>query len=260
MRLGAPPAPAASGMPDAFVAAVAAVVAAVGVGARRLALVLTASAAALGAAPPAMAGAWLQEKGSGLLAFSHEANRDRTWDSRWGYNSLYVEYGMTPKLTLGLDAGQGDDADDWKAIAFLRFATELGWMPGQLATEFGAGAAGAPGGLTEPVIRTGLSWGTGFTTPDGTGWINLDARTDTRPQSALVDYKLDITLGVMPNPRTQLTLELWGEDSATEARRVKLSPAVSRRIGKGTWLRLGGIFGIHNDRSIGLVIGSRIEF
>ncbi|RBO55134.1 hypothetical protein DSD19_00370 [Rhodovulum sp. BSW8] len=209
---------------------------------------------------PASAGAWLKEKGAGLLSFSYEADRDRTYGSQWGYGSLYGEYGLTPKLTLGLDAGQGDDADDWKAILFLRFRSGIGWLPGRLATEFGAGAAGAPGGLTEPVIRTGLSWGTGFTTADGSGWINLDARTDTRPQSALVDYKLDITLGVMPNPRTQLTLELWGEDTATEPRTVKLSPAISRRIGKGTWLRLGGIVGIHNDPSIGMVIGSRIEF
>ncbi|ARC90159.1 hypothetical protein [Rhodovulum sp. MB263] len=223
-------------------------------------LTLTVLAATLGAAPAALAGAWLQEKGSGLLAFSHEANRDRTWGSRWGYSSVYGEYGMTPKLTLGLDAGKGEAPDDWKAIAFLRFGSEIDWLPGRLATEFGAGAAGAPGGMTEPVIRAGLSWGTGFTTPDGSGWISLDARTDSRPQSAMVDYKLDITLGVMPNPRTQLTLEIWGEEAATEPRTVKLSPAVSRRIGKDTWLRIGGIVGIHNDRSIGLVIGSRIEF
>ena len=63
------------------------------------------------AAPDAMAGAWQREPGHGFASTAVRLSwpQDVThWTSRkptQTYYTLYVEYGVTPRLTLGLDLG-----------------------------------------------------------------------------------------------------------------------------------------------------------
>lgn len=214
----------------------------------------------LAATPDARGGAWLREKGSGMLSFSYESSQDTVWGGSWGYTSIYSEYGLRPRLTLGIDAGKGDVADDWKALVFLRTGRELERLPGRIAMEFGVGGTGAPGGLSEPMLRSGLSWGHGLATRFGNAWVNVDAAAEQKVLSRTTDYKLDLTLGLTPRPRTQIVVEFRAQDTAEADPSLRLVPSLARRLGQRTWLRLGGSVGLHNDDTTGLILGSRVEF
>ena len=85
----------------------------------------------------AEAGAWLREKGDGFYSVS---NTFRSFSDRMGQeNGLYLEYGLTPKLTFGFDLNQGDSNSGHGAV-FVRFP--LGKAPGKnrFAMELALGA------------------------------------------------------------------------------------------------------------------------
>ncbi|TCM87999.1 hypothetical protein [Rhodovulum steppense] len=230
------------------------------------------------AAPLAQAGAWLREDGAGMLAFSQEIA-----GSGANYSSVYAEYGLNARMTLGLDAGKGEAAEDWKAVVFLRMGREFEWLPGRVAAELGLGAAGAAEGGAEGdaeggaegVLQSGLSWGNSFQTGLGWAWVNLDAKgifhlaaaSETAPPSvaglpmALTEgYKLDLTLGLNLSERMQVSLEMRFEDPAEGADSLRLVPAIARRVGRRGWISLGAIVGLDGSSASGLVLGSRVEF
>lgn len=236
-------------------------------------LLLLAGTICLAAAPAAQAGAWLREKGGGMLDAAYEYSKTST--GSWGYVSLYGEYGLTPRFTIGLDAGSGDGGDDWKALLYLRTGREIGALPGRVAIELALGAAGTPAGQAEGVIRSGLSWGNSFETELGWAWVNIDAKGEFRlgpdvdnfdattgyvPWELSEGYKLDLTLGLNAGRRTQLVMEIRAEDPSKGAQKMRIVPSVAHRIAGPVWLRLGGIVGVTNDDSAGLVLGTRIEF
>lgn len=214
----------------------------------------------LTAATMAPAGAWLRGEGEAMLSFSHEALRPDGGGGTSGYTTFYGEYGGSGRLTLGLDLGKGEASQDWKALAFARIGRDFGWLPGQVSAELGLGAVGVPGGGAEPVIRPALSWGKGLATPWGNGWINLDALAEHRPERARTGVKLELTLGVTPTDRTQVSVQLRAEDPAQGERTLRLVPTLARRMGDRAWVTLGGIVGLEGDGDLGLLIGSRIEF
>jgi len=227
------------------------------------------------AATGASAGAWLREEGAGLIYFSQEEVEDQETNASWGYTTLYAEYGIAPRLTFGIDAGKGEDDDDWKALMFLRTGWELGWLPGRIALEMGVGASGAPDGTADSMFRPSVSWGNSFETPLGWAWVNVDAaaeyrlgwsavEAETRPGydalSFSEGYKLDLTLGLNATPRTQILAEFRSEYPSEGDRTLRLVPSVARRFGDGVWLQLGAIVGLDNDDTVGVIFGSRIEF
>ncbi|MGC9419415.1 MAG: hypothetical protein ACP5EN_10650 [Rhodovulum sp.] len=228
------------------------------------------------AAPMAQAGAWLREDGALMLAFSHEMTRPGGGGDSAGYTSLYAEYGLTEKLTIGLDAGKGEAADDWKAVAFVQMGREFDWLPGRVAAEFGLGAAGSSETGVEAVIQPGISWGHSFETERGWAWVNVDAKaviqlaaaTETGsiqtvaglPMALRDGYKLDMTLGLNLNPRTQVSVEMRFEAPAEGDNSLRLVPGVARRLGERSWVTLGGVVSLGDAGSVGVVLGSRIEF
>ncbi|MBN2907891.1 MAG: hypothetical protein JXJ18_14365 [Rhodobacteraceae bacterium] len=214
----------------------------------------------LAAAPMVQAGGWLRDAGGRMLSVSHEISHDQTWGGTWGYTTVYGEYELSPRLTLGLDAGRGDADGDWKALIFLRTGHAFDALPGRVAIELGLGAAGLPEGGAEGLIRPVLSWGYGTPTRLGAAWVNLDASAEHRVQTARTATKVDLTLGLSVTSRNALTLEVRTEDPAQGARTLRLAPSVQHRLGRGPWLRLGAIIGLENDDSLGLILGSRFEF
>ena len=55
-------------------------------------------------APPVAGGPWMRAPGHGFVSISTEVplSPDAT---RWTYNAAYAEYGLTPRLAIGLDMG-----------------------------------------------------------------------------------------------------------------------------------------------------------
>ncbi|TCO72131.1 hypothetical protein [Rhodovulum euryhalinum] len=225
----------------------------------------------LAAAGSAAAGAWLREDGAAMLAFSHEVMEG----GGGHYTAVYGEYGLSERLTIGIDAGIGAAPDDWKAVAFARMGREFDWLPGRVAAEIGLGAAGSSKASVAAIVQPGLSWGHSFETGAGWAWVNLDAKgvfhltpsseeapatTAGLPMALDEGCKIDLTLGLNLSPRSQLSLEMRFEDPAEGARSLRLVPGIARRLGTRGWVTLGGIVDLRNDGALGLVLGSRIDF
>lgn len=195
-----------------------------------------------------------------LVSLSYELDQDTVTGSVFDYTTLYAEYGLTPRLTLGLDAGRGRYTDGVEAVAFLRLAGTGGFIPGQLAMVAGLGQGDLPGRGETGLLRAGLSWGMGWDTRRGAAWVNLDARADYYPDALVADYKLDASFGLAPSERTLITFEIWAEDSAAGGPSARFAPSLHRRIGDRVWLRLGATAGIHENDTVGLVLGTWMEF
>lgn len=136
-------------------------------------------------AGPAMAGAWPREAGTGFVSLSQ-------WQSGGGgtgYTALYLEYGLTRRLTLGVDAGRSV-AGRGKAVVFLRTPI-MRVLGGRVALELGYGEISR-----QPVMRPGLSWGRSLSRPRWQGWVAVDTRLEWGLDSKTLDEKTDFTLGV----------------------------------------------------------------
>jgi len=84
----------------------------------------------------AAAGPWPREVRQTFLSVSVEHNRaDNT------YASLYGEYGLTPRNTLGLELGRALGSET-TAIVWLQRALDGGQGPNRLAMQAGAGSIG----------------------------------------------------------------------------------------------------------------------
>ncbi|TMV65391.1 hypothetical protein FGG78_33785 [Thioclava sp. BHET1] len=165
-------------------------------------------ALALGLPPTlAMAGPWARAPGSGFLALSREQGAHP--DS---WSALYAEFGLSSRVTLGLDVGRSD-ADDGTALVTLQRSLGARDSKEQFALSLGLGRIRSAAG-TAALGQIGLSWGRGLTAPQR-GWLSLDMRyriaahdlstplfdTGTtihrQPRAAL---KADLTLGLKPSP------------------------------------------------------------
>ncbi|WP_420585081.1 hypothetical protein [Ruegeria sp.] len=189
---------------------------------------------ALLAASPAWSGAWLREKGSSFTAASVTAFRDQYG----GYDyksSLYAEVGFRQNLTIGLDFESNRDLYG-HALVFGRIqVADLGkW--GRFAAEFGAGVHHRQRSAWA-VYKTGLSYGKGFQTGWGNGWLAVDAALEFRTHEA-VYRKLDFTTGLsadrLLNPLLQIETSYTPDTSFYW--RVRPSVMIRTNKGKTKWV------------------------
>lgn len=155
-------------------------------------------------APPAAAGAWLREQGTGFLAVS--ATLRHLPGGLRHETALYGEYGLRPRLTLGIDIDNRSDLVG-HALGFLRLPLAATGNGTRLTLDLGAGAH-FDNGAWAPMTRATLSLGRSLATGWGDAWIGLDAayeRRFGRPQGAI---KLDAALGLSSGPRVRPLVQL----------------------------------------------------
>lgn len=149
---------------------------------------------------PAAAGPWLREKGTSFTSFTLSTS----WfnDAR---SSGYMEFGITPTSTVGLDMGLSRNENGKKlayGTIFLRRAIGSSKGPSKWAYEVGIGATyrGRPE-PARPHIKTGLSWGRGFQLKGKSGWMAVDTSALWDLEDSLHVGKVDTTLGLNFNDR-----------------------------------------------------------
>jgi hypothetical protein len=184
-------------------------------------------------APPARAGAWMREKGSGFMS---AAATLRTSDAGAGYETrFYGEYGLTPRLTVGLDLNQQIGAAG-HALGFLRLPLNKAAAPLRLAVELGVGAHNRQGQWLAMGKAT-LSLGYGFEGRWGNGWLALDTAVENRTGNPDLIYKFDATLGLSSGPRIRPVLKLETAYMRGSTPGWALTPAMLIDTGKTlTWL------------------------
>ncbi len=197
---------------------------------------------------PAFAGAWLREKGSSFTALSVTAFKEE--DGIYKYKSaLYAEWGLRPKLTIGLDVEEHQDLYG-HAMVFARIPVADFGQAGRFAAEFGIGAHHRQYGAWA-MYKATLSYGKGIQTGIGGGWINVEATVEDRTHEALI-HKLDFTAGLSSGRRIDPLLQI--ETSYISDRpwywRVRPSLMYRPKTGKLTWVL--GAERNSNDKNIGI--------
>lgn len=150
------------------------------------------------------AGAWLREKNSGFASLSFGATQGDTMNA-----SLYVEYGVSEKTTIGVDINAFHSADSETngfGALFLRRAIGPTDHTNKFAYEIGLGGFFEDENL--PAFKTAVSWGRGLQLGERQGWVNVDAAYIYEPTLLTHQTKLDATAGLDLTPRMTGILEI----------------------------------------------------
>ncbi len=175
-----------------------------------------------------------------------------------GYTALYYEFGATPRLTFGLDAGRSQNGE-YTAILFARRALDLELFGGRTAVQAGAGAVEL-GGTSDTLLELGAAWGKGLETRFGGGWMAVDTKLHYFTEAQDFAGKIDFTLGIKPTDRTMLILQLQASDYPNADPTLALAPSVVRKVGERHYFELGLDVGLANDTTAGIKLGTWLEF
>ncbi len=165
------------------------------------------------------AGPWAREEGEVFLSLS--AEHDRAGST---YSSLYGEYGLGPRKTLGVELGYTDQGET-TALLWLQTTLDKPEWANRFAVSAGLGAVERDGVYT-PLGQIKAGWGRGIEALPGGGWISAEASfrvTGTfetaRVRQGWVTYettyltpeksgKAEVTLGFRPRDSLMLINQL----------------------------------------------------
>jgi hypothetical protein len=224
---------------------------------------------------PAAAGPWPRGTGEVFLSFGLEARDSRVSLMTTGsltpetHLSLYGEYGLSPRLTFGLDLNRGERSDF--AQAFLRYTLtrpEAGW---QVAVDLGAAQQGADGMADRRYARLGLSLGRGLQPGGGRhwamplahdgGWATLDAvgLMDIADTERLV-WQVEGTVGLRLQNGWRAALAIKAEEWSGADFLLTAAPSVMIDLGPRNTVQIGARVGLDGSDDIGLRLNLWHEF
>lgn len=197
----------------------------------------------------AIAGAWLREPGTVFLSFGGSLGRSDTGTT--SETRAYSEFGWKPNITAGLDINETPSTAG-HAIGFLRFPLTPSDADHKLAFEIGIGGSHVQQSWSA-MSKLTLSWGRGFNSAAGDGWIALDSSVELRQPLSRPIYKLDATVGLSTGPKLRPLLKVETGD-VEGAFLWKITPSVMIDSGdRSTWV-LGLERKFDGTDSIGLAV------
>jgi hypothetical protein len=205
---------------------------------------------------PAQAGAWQREKGAGFAMVSAQVSwpQDLLLATAFGptedYQTFYLEYGLTPRLTLGLDLGRSVSGGD-KTIVFFQTPLRNRDTGPKVAAQLGLGRIDS-----DTVVRPGLSVGWGLER----GWVSVDALAEMHTGTGRNDLKLDVTWGRNLKDDRKLILQMQSGLRQGDPAFARLVPSYVVPLGQRLKAEVGGTYGLTGDRSMGLKFGLWTEF
>ncbi|MGR3495583.1 hypothetical protein [Citreimonas sp.] len=208
------------------------------------------------AAGAAQAGAWPREKGSLFATATVRLSWPQdiaTWTSTEPtqvYRTIYVEYGMSEDLTLGMDLGRAVSGAN-KTILFAQYPLRRGGRGPAVSGQLGFGRiAGAQ------IVRPGLSVGWGLPR----GWLSLDGVAEIGLRDGATDYKLDMTWGWNVYRDSKLIVQIQTGDTQADPPFTRLAPSIVVPINRRLQLESGVSWGLHGDTAMGVTLGLWSEF
>lgn len=212
---------------------------------------------------PALADPWLRDEGAAFLSFGIEETEDRLTNQTRTLGTVLFESGLTDRLTFGLDLS-GTDGDDWTALTYLRQPLGDRTGAGRASVTFGLGLERDPlrfpSGRSEPVFLVGGALGRGFDSSLGDGWVSIDTEVRFRPESDEEDLKTDLTLGLNATQRLAVVGQVQLGQYAGNDTSARLSASLVGRLSPGIRAELGLLYGIDNDDTRGLKVGTWLDF
>lgn len=156
------------------------------------------------ATQPALAGAWMRDKGKGFVSTTSTIRAGPPdADIEFGF---YADYGLTSRLNIGLDINETPGVDGY-ALLFLRLPLPAPGPHSKLAIELGVGSHHRSENW-HPMYRMGLSWGYGFASPLVPGWAAVELAIEHRGGHAEPLVKLDAIIGLTSSDGIRPMLQL----------------------------------------------------
>jgi hypothetical protein len=138
---------------------------------RKIALFLAGLGFWLAGSSSLMAGAWPREDGAvfvatgGNVILFGDAARPVYYDP-----TFYLEYGLTPRITLGIDGYTADKGTSGSILGFAQLSFGSLDRPSRTAVSIAAGATRIPTGRNDQTLRLAFHWGRGMEW----GWVSGD--------------------------------------------------------------------------------------
>ena len=163
----------------------------------------------------------MREQGSGFLSTSVLQHQDGQSDG-----ALYFEYGLRPKLTLGLkvDANMVDGQfGGGTAFVFAKRPVPTGDRAFKLSYSLGLGST--LGTDADRLVSTALSYGRGLTWGERFGWLAVDGTVEWSLGGRSDVYKLDTTVGFTLNDRFKVMMQVFTSQTDSDSS-VTLAPSL----------------------------------
>lgn len=215
----------------------------------------------------AEAGAWPRGKGETFLALGQALSSgtpallapDLSFRS---FTTLYAEYGVTERLTLGLDAayGWGPEADLWTGLVFARWPLGETAAGDRFAIDLGLGRRVESEEGDDLRARLGLAWGRGFEIGWGQGWMGVETSSERLIPAGDEVYKADFTVGLKPNDDWMLIFQAQSGLYPRADPLIRLAPSIVRRMGAHLHAQFGVDATVLGERSYGVKLSTWLSF
>ncbi|MBN9886895.1 hypothetical protein I6N89_06265 [Pelagibaca abyssi] len=217
----------------------------------RIAPVFLVTISLLVAASNVTAGAWPRAEGrvfisSAVRLFWPQDIDD--WTSRKPssqYYTFYAEYGLTERLTLGLDLGRSVSGDG-KTVVFARLPLRARDTGLRIAAELGLGVIDK-----EPVLRPGLSLGLGLKN----GWLSAEGLSEISRHTGAADHKLDLTWGWNLPQNRKFLLQMQTGLPHGKKPFARLASSIVLPVTPLVSAELGGTWDLTGSETFGVIMG-----
>jgi len=201
-------------------------------------------------APQAVfAGAWAREEGQlflstgGNFLLSDGAQLPVHYDP-----TVYLEYGLTDVLTIGVDYHTADQGRINTGLVFARFPLGETTGPTRFAASIGYGARVVEFNPRENLLQGVLFWGRGY----HAGWFAIDYTATRGDITEMFRSKTDFTWGHHLSDRWTTTLQLQTGEGFSGDFYAKINPAVIWTINENHRVSLGAVQALTGDEGSAL--------
>lgn len=197
----------------------------------------------------AIAGAWAREKGQVFLStggnflLSDGAQLPVHYDP-----TLYLEYGLSDLLTIGVDYHTADQGRIDTGFVFARFPLGEPAGANRYAASIGFGARVDEFNPPERLLQGGLFWGRGY----DAGWFAIDYTGTYGDISENFRSKADFTWGHHLSDRWTTSLQLQTGEGFSGDTYAKINPAIIMTLTKNHRISVGAVKALTGDEGSAL--------
>lgn len=198
---------------------------------------------------PAYCGPWQRESGQWFIASGTNLFLSDGSELPVHYDpTAYVEYGLTPLVTVGVDYHTADRGRIHTGFVFASFPLLDNTGRDRLAASLAYGARVDAYHPAETLMRGGVAWGRGL----DTGWLTIEATATYGTIDTMFRPKVDMTWGYNINDRWTTIVQVQTGQGYGEDYYAKTVASVSYAITESHRVNLGWVQGITGDRGAAL--------
>ncbi|WP_439153881.1 hypothetical protein [Yoonia sp.] len=200
-------------------------------------------------AGPVFGGAWTREKGQFFIANGSNLFLSDGSELPVHYDpTVYVEYGLTPRVTFGLDYHTADRGRIHTGLVFASIPLIDTKGRDRFAASLGFGARVDRHHPVETLVRGGLAWGRGL----DSGWLSVDASATYGTIDTAFRPKLDLSWGYHIADNWMASAQLQTGQGYSDDYYAKVATTVGYAVNDRYQINIGLIQAMTGDRGAAL--------